>query len=261
MDLRIAGRSAVITGGSQGIGRAVAAELAREGVRVVIAARNAERLATAARELTAETGGQVTGIVADIAVPEQIDAMLAAARGVLGPIDILVNNAGSAVAGRIDQLTDEQWRSAFDLKLLGYMRCARAVLPAMRAQRWGRIVNIAGRGGEIATPGYLLGSFNAAVLYFSRALALDAAVDNVLVNAVNPGAVETPRWYGIIAQKAKATGRDPKDIENEWRASVLVGRAAAPEDVADLVTFLCSERARHIAGSSFNIDGGGAAGV
>jgi len=261
MDLRIAGRTALVTGGSMGIGRAVAAELAREGVRVVIAARNAARLDEAAREVSQATGGEVSAMAADISVPADIDRLVAAAAARLGHIDILVNNAGSASAGTIAQLTDEQWKSAFDLKLMGYMRCARAVLPGMRARRWGRIVNIAGRGGEIATPTYLLGSFNAAVLYFSRALALDAATDNVLVNAVNPGATATPRLSAIIAHKAAVSGRDPKDIEAEWHASVKVGRAAAPEDVADLVTFLCSERARHIAGSSFNIDGGGAAGV
>jgi len=261
VDLGISGRSAIVTGGSLGIGRAIAAELARNGVRVVVAARDAPRLEQAAKDLSAETGGRVVPIPCNMSKAQDILRMVDAAREALGQIDILINNAGACPVGRIHELTDEQWHSSFDLKLMGYVRCARAVLPEMRERKWGRIINIVGRGAEIATPGYLLGAFNAALLHFSRALALETARDKVLVNAVNPGATNTPRWHAIVAQKASASGRTAQEVEAQWHASVPLGKAAEPEDVANMVVFLCSERARHLAGASFNVDGGGAAGV
>ncbi len=261
MDLRIAGRNAIVTGASLGIGRAVATELARAGVNVAIAARDAQRLDDAARAIATDTGARIVPIACDTSQPEQIDRLVAQAREALGAIDILVNNAGASPAGRIAELTDEQWRMAFELKLMGYVRCARAVLPQMRERRWGRIVNVAGRAAGLPTPGYLLGGFNAALVHFTHALAPEAARDQVLVNVVNPGATNTPRFRTLVAYRAKASGRPDAEVAADWNRQVAVGRIAEPEDVADLVAFLCSERARHIAGASIDIDGGGAGGV
>jgi len=261
MDLGIEGRSALVTGASMGIGRAIAAELAKNGVDVAIVARNRERLGKAATEMSTDSNGRVVAVPGDMAKVADIESAVRATREAFGRIDILINNAGASPAGGIDDLDDVLWQSSFDLKLMGYMRCARAVLPEMRDRRWGRIVNIIGRGGEIATPNYLLGAFNAALLHFTRALALHAAEYNVLVNGINPGATNTPRWHAIAAQKAKASGRDQAEVEAEWIASVPLGRAAQPEDIADLAVFLCSERARHVVGALMNIDGGGAKGV
>jgi NAD(P)-dependent dehydrogenase (short-subunit alcohol dehydrogenase family) len=261
MDYGIKGRTALVTGGSLGIGRSVALQLASQGVGVAITARNGARLAQVADELSQASGGRVVAVPADMSKKEDIERTVAATRAALGPIDILVNNAGSSPAGRIHELSDETWQKSFDLKLMGAVRSTRAVLPEMRQRRWGRIINIAGKGGEIYTPNYLLGAFNAAVMHFSRALAPDAARDNILVNCINPGATNTPRWHEIIVAKAKATGRSEQEVEAEWSATVPLGRVCEPDDVADLVTFLCSERARQIAGAVLNIDGGGAAGV
>ena len=144
---------------------------------------------------------------------------------------------------------------------MGYVRCARAVLPGMKERRWGRIINVTGRGGELATPTYLLGGFNAAATHFSRALALEAAPHKVLVNAVSPGGVNTARIRSIVAQKSRVTGRSEEEIAAQWNATVPLGAMAEPEDVADLITFLCSERARHIVGAVVHIDGGGMGGV
>ncbi|MFM9969095.1 MAG: SDR family NAD(P)-dependent oxidoreductase [Burkholderiales bacterium] len=261
MDIRLDGRNALVTGGSLGIGRATARELAASGANVVITARNSERLSEVAKELSRETGVRVIAVTGDMGKGEDVQRVIDDARAALGQIDILINNAGSSPAGRIFELTEDQWRSSYDLKLMGYMRCARAVLPEMQSRKWGRIINVIGRGGDIATPGYLLGAFNAAVLHFTRALALEAARDKVLVNGVSPGAVNTPRWHAIVAQKSKTTGKSEAEIAAQWHATVPVGKAGEPEDVADLITFLCSDRARHIAGSILNIDGGGMAGV
>lgn len=261
MEIRLAGRNALVTGGSLGIGRATALQLAVSGANVAITARDATRLAQVAEELSREAGRPVLAVPGDMGKSDDIERVVAAAREALGHIDILINNAGASPAGRIFDLTDEQWRSSFDVKLMGYMRCARAALPHMQARRWGRIINISGRGGDIATPGYLLGAFNAAVMHFSRALAREAAPHQVLVNDVSPGGVNTPRMQSIIDQKIKTTGRPRQEVEAEWYKTIPLGRMAEPSDIADLITFLCSERARHICGSVINIDGGGMGGV
>ena len=261
MDIRLTGRNALVTDGSLGIGRATALQLALSGADVAITARDGARLAQVAKELSRESGRRIVAVPGDMSRNEDIERVVATAREALGHIDILINNAGASPAGRLYELTDELWRASFELKLMGYMRCARAVLPQMQARRWGRIINVSGRGGAIATPGYLLGAFNAAVTHFSRALAREAAPHQVLVNDVSPGGVNTPRLQSIIEQKAKTTGRPRKEIEAEWYATVPLGRMAEPEDIADLITFLCSDRARHIAGAILNIDGGGMGGV
>jgi 3-oxoacyl-[acyl-carrier protein] reductase len=261
MDILLTGRNALVTGGSLGIGRATALQLSMSGANVAITARDAGRLAKVADELSIESGRRVIAIAGDMSMAGDIEKVVSGTREALGDIDILVNNAGASPSGRIFELADEQWRSSFELKLMGYMRCARAVLPRMQERRWGRIINVSGRGGDIATPGYLLGAFNAAVMHFSRALAREAAPHQVLVNDVSPGGVNTARLQSIIDQKAKTTGRPRAEIEAEWFATVPLGRMADPSDIADLITFLCSDRARHISGSVINIDGGGMGGV
>jgi len=262
MDLRIDGRNALVTGGSLGIGRATAAELAANGVNVAIVARDAARLDAAASELSSNTGGRVVGIPGDMSNAVDIARVIDGAREALGGIDILVNNAGSSPAGRLQDLDDETWEAAFGLKFMGYMRCARAVVTEMRARNWGRIVNVIGGGGPNPNAGYILGgSFNAALLNFTRALAKDCAPDNVLVNGVNPGATDTPRWQTLVAQKSAFTGRPPEEVHAESIAGVPLGRAARPDEIADLIAFLCSERASHISGALLNIDGAASGGL
>ncbi len=256
MDLGILGKNALVTGGSLGIGRAAAAELAANGVDVAITARDGDRLDSVAAELSSNTGGRVIAIAGDMSKPDDITRVIAGAREALGSIDILVNNAGSSPAGRLQDLDDETWHAAFELKFMGYMRCARAVVGEMRDREWGRIVNVIGAGGPNPNAGYILGgSFNAALLNFTRALAMDAAPDGVLVNGVNPGPTDTPRWQTLVAQKAKFTGRPTEEIQAESVAAVPLGRPARPEEIADLIAFLCSERASHISGALMNIDG------
>jgi NAD(P)-dependent dehydrogenase (short-subunit alcohol dehydrogenase family) len=261
MDLRIKGRAALVTGASLGIGRATALELSAAGVKVAITARDPGRLREAADEISRSTGVPVTALPGDMAKADDIDRVFKEARSALGPIDILVNNAGSSPAGNIYEVTDEIWRASFELKLMGYVRCARAVLPEMCGRKWGRIVNVTGRGGEIPTASYLLGAFNAAATHFSLALSREAAPHGVMVNAVSPGGVNTPRIQSIVAQKAAASGRSEAEVKKEWDARIAIGHMAEPEDVADLIAFLCSDRARHIGGAVVSVDGGGTGGV
>ena len=262
MDLELAGRHALVTGGSLGIGRQTAAQLAAAGVDVAITARDAARLADVAGELDAAHEGRVVAVPGDMSKPEDIERAVAETRDALGPIDILVNNAGSSPAGRLQDLDDETWYAAFGLKFMGYVRCARAVLPEMRSRRWGRIVNVIGRGGHNPAAGYILGgSFNAGLLNFTRALAYDCAADGITVNGVNPGATDTPRWQQLVAQKSAFTNMTQAAIQAESVAEIPAGRIGRPEDLADMIVFLCSERASYVNGAFLNVDGASTVGL
>lgn len=260
MDLALHDKTALVTGGSLGIGRAIARELAGEGVTVAMVARDPERLRAAAAQIASETGGRTFPVAADLADPSEVDRAVAEAEAALGRIDILVNNAGGTPMGRIGDASDATWEKSLQLKLMGYVRAARLVTPAMRERRWGRVVNIIGRSGHQPNPAYIVGSgVNAALLSVTHALAHECASENVLVVGVNPGPIATPRWDALVAQGAAASGRDP-ETENAARVgSVALGRLGTPEEVSGLVAFLCSDRAGFITGTLINVDGGGTA--
>jgi len=266
MDLGISGRRAVITGGSLGIGRATAAALAAEGVDVAIVARDRARLERVADELSSgaasNAGGRVVAVAGDMGSAGDILRVVDEANAALGGIDILVNNAGSSPAGRIEDLEDEAWLKAFELKFMGYMRMCRAVLPAMRERGWGRIVNVIGGGGHSPRPGYILGgSYNAALFNFTRALGKSAAPDGVLVNGINPASIDTDRWQTLLAQRTAFEGRTAEEINAEVVADIPLGRLGRSEDIAALAAFLCSEQAAFIAGALINADGAAAGGL
>ncbi len=258
MELKLGGKVAVVTGGSLGIGRAIAEELAAEGVQVAIVARDAARLLSAAAEISGRGGGRVLACPGDMTRPADIETAMAAAHQALGPIDILVNNAGASPMGRIAETADAVWEKSLQLKLMGYVRCARAVLPGMRARRWGRVVNIIGRSGHQPRAAYLAGgAVNAALLNFTLALAEECAPDNVLVTGVNPGPVQTPRWDTLVAQGAAIAATDTGTAHAAALASVGLSRIGRPDDVSGMVAFLCSDRAAFITGTCIDIDGGG----
>ena len=258
MDLNLTGKAAVVTGGSPGIGRAIAAELAAEHADVLIVARNAERLEATAQEISKQCGRRVVACAGDMTQPDDVGKVMAAARQAFGRIDILVNNAGASPMGRIADTPDSIWEKSLNLKLLGYVRCARDVLPGMRERRWGRIVNIIGRSGHQPRAAYMAGgAVNAALLNFTLALAEECAPDNVLVTGVNPGPVQTERWDSLIAQSAAIAGTGADAVNAAAIASVPLGRVGRPEEVSGMVAFLCSERASFMTGTCINIDGGG----
>ena len=257
MDLGIAGRKALVTGGSLGIGRACAELLVAEGVHVAIAARNEKRLGAVASEIAAQTNGQVLPVAGDMSVASDVERVVAEATEALGQIDILVNNAGSAPLGLIGDLDDSVWQSSFDLKLMGYVRCARTVMPAMRERRWGRIINVIGNGGHFPTAKYIAGgAINAAILNITQALAEECGPDNVLVNGVNPSATATDRWAELVKQRVKMTGETEEQIYAAVAARNPLGRIGEPEDIANMVVFLCSERASFVNGALIEVDGG-----
>lgn len=256
MDLGIEGHNALITGGSQGIGAATARELLSNGCNLVLIARNKERLEEFAGSLRKPGGPQVITASADIGIAENVPQVVKQAQESLGPIEILINNAGSSPAGGLTNLPDAAWQKSFDLKLMGYVRFVRELMPGMCERRWGRIVNVVGLGAYQANPRYLAGgAINAACLAMTKSLAKEAAADNVSVNAVNPGPVDTPRWRGLLEQRAEKYGRTIKEEEAISVGGVPMGRPALPGEVAALIAFLCSQQAGYISGSLINIDG------
>lgn len=258
MELGLNGRTAVVTGGSLGIGRAIARELAQEGVSVAIVARTAARLDEVAASIGRESNSRCVPIAADLTDAEQLERAMAQAQSALGPIDILVNNAGATPMGRIGDTVDAVWLKSINLKLMGYMRCARILTPPMRARKWGRVVNIIGRSGHQPRPNYITGSaVNASLLAFTHALAQECAPDNVLVTGINPGPIATPRWDTVVAQGAADMGRSAEAENAAAIATVALRRLGTPEECSGMVAFLCSDRAGFITGTMIDIDGGG----
>lgn len=261
MDLGLAGRVALVTGGSKGIGRACAAGLAAEGCRVAVCARGREALEEAATELEA-AGAEALAVPADLSEPGMAGEVVAAVLRRFGGLDVLVNNAGAIQGGGFLETPLEQWAEDWRLKLLGYARMAQAALPVMRERRWGRIVNIIGTAARNPSPDYIAGGIaNAGLVNFTRALADLAAPDGVLVNAVSPGVTATERFDALLATWAAGRRTTPKALRAELEAAQPLGRVGRPEDVADVVVFLASERAGFLTGACLTVDGGASRGV
>ncbi len=257
MDLGMKGKKALVTGGSEGIGKAVTRTLAREGVDVAICARRKEPLEPAAAEIAKETGRKIVAIPADMTKPADVERFVKDAHAALGRIDILVNNAGSAPGGVIEHLSEEEWASALQLKFMGYVRAMKHVLPIMQKQKKGRVVNVIGNDGvkvsywEIAP-----GAANAAGQNLTMSLANQYGRDNISFVCVNPGPVRTERWTGLVHAMARDMNLSYEEADKLAPASIPLGRIAESEEVANLVTFLASDLAFFVNGSMIEIDGG-----
>lgn len=255
MDLGLKGRKAIVTGGSKGLGRSIADELAIAGCDVAICARNAEEVARAGKELE-EHGVTVFAEPADVTDPQQVTAFIERAATALDGIDILVNNAGGAHPGTFETLTDEDWKADLDVKLFSMIRCSRDVLPHMRARGGGRIININAVQARSPDPKFFATSTDrAACLAFTKTLSLELANDNILVNSINVGFVETPQWENIRIKRAAHLS--PEEFFRQMAAEeVPLGRFGRPEEVAAAVAFLASARASYITGASLDVAGG-----
>jgi 3-oxoacyl-[acyl-carrier protein] reductase len=257
MDLGISGRVAIVTGSSRGIGRSCAEALLREGAHVVITGRDAARLETARKELAAIGDSRVLAEQTDFASDAQAQKLVERTLDELGQLDILVNSAAHVAPADFLSFDEERWLSLFEQKLNGYARALRHAIPPMRERRWGRIVNISGVASrQPAATTIAVGLNNAAVLNLTKALAGWLAKDGILVNAVIPHIIDTDTQTMTMREWAKITGQPEEEVRKERTSKIPLGRMGQPEEVANAVAFLASERASFIVGAALTVDGG-----
>ena len=253
MDLQLAGKTALITGGSKGIGRATAEVLAGEGCNVILVARDQATLEAAAAGIRAKRQVNVRVIAADLSN----DAAVRRVADEAGEIDILVNNAGAIPPGDVGSIDDTRWRQAWDLKVFGYISFCRVIYARMKAKKAGVIVNVIGAAGEKFPTNYIAGAAgNASLMAFTRALGKGAPADGLRVVAINPGPVETDRLVMLRRAEAQEKFGDP-DRWRELSAGMPFGRAATPAEIGNAVAFLASPMSGYTTGTVLTIDGGG----
>jgi 3-oxoacyl-[acyl-carrier protein] reductase len=254
MDLGLQGKVCVVTGASKGIGLATGRRLCAEGASVLFVARGEDDLVRAANECGAEY------LAADVTDPDADERIVATCAEQMGGIDVLVNNAGTSFARPLGELTDTDWQGQWELHVMGPMRLMRAAAPRMAARGGGRIVNVcssAGKRPSLTNAAYSV--TKAAQLSLSRVFANAYAAQGVLVNAVAPGPAATPLWIaegGMADQTGEAKGVSPEEAMDLHARNVPLGRFATPEEIADVIVFLCSERASTVTGAAWSADGG-----
>lgn len=257
MELNLAGKTALVTGGSEGIGKGIALTLAKEGVDVAICARRQEPLEATAKEISAQTGRKIVPIAADLTKDEDAKAFVEKAHAALGRIDIMINNAGSAPGGIIENLSESDWTQALQLKFMGYVRCLRYALPIMVKQGGGRVVNLIGNDG--VKPSYweiAPGAANAAGQNLTLSLAGQYGKHNISFCAVNPGPVRTERWAGLVNAMSRDMNLSYEEADQLAPASIPMGRIAEVDEVANLVVMLASPLMHMVNGTMIEIDGG-----
>lgn len=254
MELGVAGKVAIVTGGSDGIGKATAQILASEGAAVAICARSGDRLLTAAEEIRSATGGTVLAIPTDVTKPDELERLLQRVLAELGMPTLLANNAGTSAAGGFAAITDERWESDLDLKLMAAVRLSRLVVPLMKGSGGGSIVNVTAIAGKHPGAGSMPTSVSrAAGIALSKGMSKDLAGDNIRVNAVCIGLVKS----GQISRAATARGNGSvEDGYAAMAANVPLGRVGEAEEAGRVIAFLLSEAASYITGVAINIDGG-----
>jgi 3-oxoacyl-[acyl-carrier protein] reductase len=257
MDLGIRGRVALVAAASRGLGRATAQALSHEGVRVAIVARGEQALRAAAREIAAETGGQVLAVNADVSAAEDIATMVDAVVERWGRIDILVNNAGGPKPGEFTDMEDADWLDAVQLNLMSAIRLTRAVLAGMRERRWGRIINLTSISVKQPLPNLILSNTaRAGVVGMAKTLAGQVAAEGITVNNICPGYILTDRVREVARASTDQGGRSIEQAIQDIAGSIPVGRLGRPEELGALVAFLASEQAAYITGATIQIDGG-----
>lgn len=262
MDYKLAGKVAFVAAASKGLGYATALALAREGARVAICSRSSQAIEAAAAEIRSETGAEVVAFTADVTNAEQLQAAVENAAGQLGPISILISNSGGPPAGTFETLDDEKWQQALDSTLFSFTTLLRSVLPGMKDQKWGRIVVITSTSVRQPISGLLLSNtIRAGIVGLCKTLSNEYALDGITVNNVAPGSFDTDRLKHLHERNAQTGGISFAEARSQAEKRIPVGRLGRPDELANAVTFLCSEAASYITGQTILVDGGQTVGL
>lgn len=254
MDLGLAGKTALITGGTSGIGLAIARRLGEEGCRIAICGRQRGKLDAALAELKPI---DAKGFIADVCEPAEVAALVDQVIEAFGGIDIVVSNAGTHVPGRIDEVASDKLLQHFETKVVGAWELARCVAPQMRARGGGRFIVVIGQAGKVPQANAIASTvINAAQHAFVKSLSDELAPHRILVNAVCPSRIRSPLTHSLTLHNEVYLGRSLEQQESNWGAEVPLGRWGEPEDIANAVVFLASERAAFICGANIDVDGG-----
>ncbi len=255
MDIRLDGRTALVTGGSKGLGLAIARAFAGSGADVAIVARRPEVLEQARAEIAALGGDRAHAVAADIATADGVGAAYESTMRAFGKVDILVNNAGIACTAPFETVTDEVWQADLDLKLFAAIRAARLVLPQMKERRWGRIINVLNTGAKAPRAGSAPTSVSrAAGMALTKVLAGEAAPHNVLVNALLVGLIDSDQW--VRRHASQSPDMPYADFTAGLASGVPLGRIGRAEEFANIACFLASDAGGYITGTAINVDGG-----
>lgn len=257
MDLQLVGRTAIVLASTKGLGKATAIALAKEGANVTISGRDESALEATASEIEQATSRAPLAIVTDVTKKEEIERLVAQTVETFGSVDILINNAGGPSAGTFDQMTDELWQQAFELNLLSFVRAIRAVLPHMRGQKFGRIVNFASSSFKQPIESLILSNtFRTGIVGLAKTLSTELGPDGILINTLGPGRIATDRLADLDQFRANQTGRSQDDVRQQMVAQIPLGRYGDPEEFARVATFLASPANSYVTGQAILVDGG-----
>ena len=259
MDLSIKGKNAIVCASSQGLGKSAAVDLAKEGVNLAICSRNKDKINLVKEEIEQTSDVKVVAIEADLSSEKDISALFQEAKKELKTIDILINNNGGPPPSTFEELTDEDWQKTFNSTMMSAIRLSKLVLPDMKKNKWGRIINISSVSVKTPVNGlFLSNSIRMGVLGWAKALSDEVAPHGITVNSVCPGTTKTERIEQIINAQSESSGKDKSEIEEAMANSIPMLRIGEASDLSALITFLASEKASYMTGLAVQVDGGSA---
>ena len=259
MDLSIKGKNAIVCASSQGLGKSAAVDLAKEGVNLAICSRNKDKINLVKEEIEQIADVKVVAIEADLSSEKDINALFQEAKKELKAIDILINNNGGPPPSTFEELTDEDWQRTFNSTMMSAIRLSKLVLPDMKKNKWGRIINISSVSVKTPVNGlFLSNSIRMGVLGWAKALSDEVAPHGITVNSVCPGTTKTERIEQILNAQSESSGKDKSEIEKAMANSIPMLRIGEAADLSALITFLASEKANYMTGLAVQVDGGSA---